>query len=150
MDNKTSKDVVAKPKLHAKTEARLKAQQERAATRRSDWAKFILAAVLVAAGVYGFYALAAQLPVYVRALFPVAGVVAAILIVFRWSSAGRGLSAYVKDSTAELRKVVWPERAETARMTLFVLAFVSVLALFIWGADSLISWLFFDVLMKRG
>ena len=102
------------------------------------------------AGVYGFYALAAQLPVYVRALFPVVGVVAAILIVFRWSSAGRGLSAYVKDSTAELRKVVWPDRAETARMTLFVLAFVSVLALFIWGADSLISWLFFDVLMKRG
>ena len=150
MDNKTSKDVVAKPKIHAKTEARLKAQQERAAIRRSDWAKFILAAVLVVAGVYGFYALAAQLPVYVRALFPVVGVVAAILIVFRWSSAGRGLSAYVKDSTAELRKVVWPDRAETARMTLFVLAFVSVLALFIGGADSLISWLFFDVLMKRG
>ena len=111
MDNKTSKDVVAKPKIHAKTEARLKAQQERAAIRRSDWAKFILAAVLVVAGVYGFYALAAQLPVYVRALFPVVGVVAAILIVFRWSSAGRGLSAYVKDSTAELRKVVWPDRA---------------------------------------
>jgi preprotein translocase subunit SecE len=36
------------------------------------------------------------------------------------------------------------------RMTMFVVAFVAVLALFIYAADSLISWLFYDVLLKRG
>lgn len=149
MNNKTSKDVVAKPKIHAKTEAKIKAQQEKLRAKRADMAKFILAGALVAAGVYGFYALAAQLPVYVRALLPIIGVVLAIVMVFFWSEAGKDLVAYVKESVSELKKVVWPERNETVRMTLFVLVFAGILALFIWGADSLISWLFFDVLMKR-
>lgn len=149
MNNKTSKDVVTKPKIHGKADAKIRAQQERRRARRADKVKFALAAALVATGVYGFYALAAQLPVYVRALFPIVSVVLAIVIVFFFSKAGRELSGYVKDSLAELKKVVWPPHNETLRMTLFVLAFAGVLALFIWGVDSLVSWLFFDVFMKR-
>jgi len=35
-------------------------------------------------------------------------------------------------------------------MTIFVVIFVAILAVFIYAADSAISWLFFDVLLKRG
>lgn len=150
MDKKTSQDVVAKPsKSQLKAEAKLKLQQEQKQSKRADLMKFVLAALLVAAGLWAFYALAVQLPVYVRSLFPVVGVAAAVAVVFLWTATGRQLTAYVRESVSEAKKVVWPERNETLRMTLFVIAFVGVLALFIWGVDSLISWLFFDIFMKR-
>ncbi|MCP2041202.1 preprotein translocase subunit SecE [Neisseria sp. HSC-16F19] len=150
MSNKPVKEVaVAKPKVTAKTEAKIREQQEKLRAKRGDMGKFLLAAILVAAGVYGFYALE-QVSVYVRALIPVAAIAAAVAIVFFWSSTGVDLVRYVKDSVTELKKVVWPERNETLRTSLFVLAFTTVLVLFVWAADALISWVLFDLLMKRG
>ncbi|WP_239326046.1 preprotein translocase subunit SecE [Snodgrassella gandavensis] len=149
MDNKTSKDVGTKTKAQLKAEAKQQQQLEIKRNKRFDFLKYILSAILIAAGIMAFYALDAQLPLYIRYLFPLVGVVAAIIIVFFWSAGGRELTAYVRDSVSEARKVVWPERNETLRMTLFVLMFVAVLSIFIWGVDSLISWLLFDIFMKR-
>lgn len=150
MSNKPVKELAAvKPKVTPKTEAKIREQQEKLRAKRGDMAKFLLAALLVAGGVYGFYALT-QLSVYVRALIPVAAIAAAVGIVFFWSSTGVGLVRYVKDSVTELKKVVWPQRNETLRTSLFVLAFTAALVLFVWAADSLISWVLFDLLMKRG
>lgn len=149
MDNKTSKDVGAKTKAQLKAEAK---QQQELEVKRNKWfdlLKYLLSAILVAAGIEAFYALDAQLPLYIRYLFPLVGVVAAIVIVFFWSTGGRKLTAYVRDCVSEARKVVWPERNEALRMTLFVLIFVAILSLFIWGVDSLISWLLFDIFMRR-
>ena len=149
MDNKTSKDVGAKTKAQLKAEAK---QQQELEVKRNKWfdlLKYLLSAILVAAGIQAFYALDAQLPLYIRYLFPLVGVVAAIVIVFFWSTGGHKLTAYVRDCVSEARKVVWPERNEALRMTLFVLIFVAVLSLFIWGVDSLISWLLFDIFMRR-
>jgi preprotein translocase subunit SecE len=111
--------------------------------------KLLIAAALVVGGIWAFYALPGQ-PVYVRAALPVVGVALAVLIVFYWCDFGRRLVRYVRDSVAEFKKVVWPPRKDAMRMTMFVVAFVAVLALFIYAADSLISWLFYDVLLKRG
>lgn len=60
-----------------------------------------------------------------------------------------GLFAYFKSSWAEFKKVVWPSRDEAVKMTVFVIIFVAVLAAFIYAADTIISWLFFDVLLNR-
>ncbi|MDF7675359.1 preprotein translocase subunit SecE [Neisseriaceae bacterium ESL0693] len=150
MENKASKDVVTKTKAQLKAEAKQKQQEAEKRSKRTDMAKFVLAAVLVALGIWLFYALSAQLPVYVRYVFPLIGVVAAIAIVFLWSTMGRDLMSYIRDSVTEAKKVVWPDRTETIRMTLFVLVFVGILSLFIWGVDSLVSWLFYDIFMKRG
>ncbi|WP_100123160.1 preprotein translocase subunit SecE [Snodgrassella alvi] len=151
MDNKTSKDVGTKTKTKAqlKAEAREQQQLEIKRNKRLDFLKYIISAILIAAGIMAFYALDTQLPLYIRYLFPLIGVIAAIVIVFFWSTGGRELTAYVRDCVSEARKVVWPERNEALRMTLFVLIFVAVLSLFIWGVDSLISWLLFDIFMKR-
>lgn len=59
-----------------------------------------------------------------------------------------GLLAYFKDSWTELHKVVWPKRSDAVRMTFFVMVFVAVFALFIYGVDMLITWLFNMVLVK--
>lgn len=149
MGNKTSKDVVTKTKGQLKAEAKQLEQQEIKRSKQFDLVKYLLSAVLIAAGVWAFYACATQLPIYVRYLFPLVGVVVAIIIVFYWSTGGRELTAYIRDCVSEARKVVWPERNEALRMTLFVLVFVGILSLFIWGVDSLISWLLFDIFMKR-
>lgn len=61
-----------------------------------------------------------------------------------------GLFSYFRLSWAEFKKVVWPERNDAVKMTLFVVVFVAILSAFIYAADTLISWLFFDVLLKRG
>lgn len=55
---------------------------------------------------------------------------------------------YVKESTAEFKKVVWPKRPDAVRMTGFVLAFVAVFGVFIYGVDSVISLLFNFILVK--
>lgn len=55
---------------------------------------------------------------------------------------------YVKESIGEFKKVVWPKRSDAIHMTAFVLIFVAVFALFIYGVDSLISLLFNLILVK--
>ena len=46
---------------------------------------------------------------------------------------------YFKDSRAELARVTWPTRRQAVRLTLVVIAFSVVLALFIGGIDYLFS-----------
>lgn len=62
----------------------------------------------------------------------------------------RGLFAYFRDSYREFKKVVWPSREDATKMTMFVIIFVAVLSAFIYLVDTAISWLFFDVLLKKG
>ncbi|MCF7520686.1 preprotein translocase subunit SecE [Neisseria sp. ZJ106] len=61
-----------------------------------------------------------------------------------------GLFSYFRNSWAEFKKVVWPSRDDAVKMTVFVVIFVAILAAFIYVVDSAVSWLFFDVLLKRG
>lgn len=46
-----------------------------------------------------------------------------------------------KEARTEIRKVVWPTRQETTQTTLIVVAFVFVMALILWGLDTLLGWL---------
>ncbi|MEX5381397.1 preprotein translocase subunit SecE, partial [Acinetobacter towneri] len=47
----------------------------------------------------------------------------------------------LKEARVEIRKVVWPTRQETMQTTLIVVAVVLVMALLLWGLDSLLGWL---------
>ncbi|WP_438504165.1 preprotein translocase subunit SecE [Acinetobacter towneri] len=47
----------------------------------------------------------------------------------------------MKEARVEIRKVVWPTRQETMQTTLIVVAVVLVMALLLWGLDSLLGWL---------
>ncbi|WP_233127519.1 preprotein translocase subunit SecE [Neisseria dumasiana] len=119
------------------------------ALKSADWFKLLIAISLVVCGMWLFYNMP-QLSVYIRLLFPFAGVVLALLIVFYWCDFGKRLVIYIRESVTEFKKVVWPPRKDATKMTIFVIIFVAVLSLFIYAVDSLISWLFFDLLLKRG
>lgn len=51
---------------------------------------------------------------------------------------GRKAIGFIKDSRQELRKIVWPTRQESTQTTLIVIAVCVVVALALWGIDSII------------
>jgi len=104
-----------------------------------DSVKWILVLLMVGAGVVGNYYYSAESLLYrVIALLVLA-------IVAGWvalqTTKGKQFSALVSEAKTEIRKVVWPTRPELIQTTLMVVVFVLVVALILWGADSLIGWL---------
>ena len=64
------------------------------------------------------------------------------------NQSGFNLFRYIKDSVAEIKKVVWPSRNDTVRMTMFVIAFTCVFTIFIYGVDTLLGIVFNYILVK--
>ena len=111
----------------------------------ADKAKLAVAGVLVIAAVVAFYALGKQdLWLRVIALFAVLGLAVAL---FFTSESGKQLIAYGRDSTKEVKKVVWPTRKEAMQMTGYVFAFVFVMALFLWITDKTLEWALYDLIL---
>jgi preprotein translocase subunit SecE len=104
-----------------------------------DLIKWVLALVLVAGGIYGYYHFA-QYPVLYRvlALIPVIGV--ALLLGFLTQS-GVAFWDLVKQARMEIYKVVWPNRQETTQTTLIVVLVVFLMAIILWLLDMLFGWL---------
>lgn len=51
---------------------------------------------------------------------------------------GQKSIGFIKDSRQEMRKIVWPTRPESTQTTLIVSAICVVVALALWGIDSVI------------
>ncbi len=115
-------------------------------TTGADKAKLAAAGLLVIAGVAAFYLVPKDLGLWVRVLALLALVVAAVAVFFV-SSSGRELIAFGQDSIKELRKVVWPTGAEARQMTLYVFAFVVVMALFLWATDKTLEWVLYGLIL---
>lgn len=134
------------PKL---AEAKIKEKENQKKNKIFDKIKLLFAILIVVASIVAYYSFE-TLPSYVRILLPIAGVVIALAIVFFLCAFGKDLIRYIRESTQEMRKVVWPDKPTTLRMTITVIIFVSVLAAFIAAADGLVSWVLFDLIFKRG
>jgi preprotein translocase subunit SecE len=111
----------------------------------ADKAKLVLVVALVVAALVGFYALAAQGQI-VQWLTLIGGLAAAV-VVFLLSLPGRQLLAFGNDAWREVNKVVWPTRKESTQMTLYVFAFVVIMALFLWLTDKALEWVFYDLIL---
>ena len=111
----------------------------------TDKAKLAGAALLLVAGVVVFYVLAKQ-DLWLRVLALLALLAAAVALFFV-SEPGKQLIAFGRDSVKEVRKVVWPSRKEATQMTGYVVAFVFVMALFLWMTDKTLEWLLFDLIL---
>lgn len=109
-------------------------------TDGSDKIKLILAAAIGIAGLVAFYALADQsLLMRVIGLLVVAAIV--MFIVYQ-TARGKQTVEFFKDARTEVRKVVWPTRAETMQTTITVFIIVFLIGLFLWLLDMLLSGLF--------
>ena len=111
----------------------------------ADKAKLAAVLVLVIASIAGFYFLGAQGPVTQWGVLLV-GLVAAAAV-FLVSEQGKQLIGFAKDSWKEVKKVVWPSRKETLQMTLYVFAFVVIMALFLWLTDKTVEWVLYDLIL---
>ena len=100
----------------------------------ADKIKIVLAALLVIAGLAGFYYLA-ESPAILRVASVLAGFAAAS-VVFWMTVPGKNFYVYAQESVAETKKVVWPTRKETLQTTGIVFVFVLVMSLFLWAVDS--------------
>ncbi|MFZ6751352.1 preprotein translocase subunit SecE [Undibacterium sp. Ren11W] len=110
-----------------------------------DKYKVVLAIVAAVAGVAAYYMLVNQAS-YVRVAALVVGLLIAVVLASS-SDAGREFFVFAKEAVRETKKVVWPARKEAGQITAVVFGFVLVMALFLWGADKLIGFLLYDVLL---
>ncbi len=103
-----------------------------------DTAKVVLAAIVLVGGIAAFYLLG-DLPLVVRWLIVLGGIVAGLAIAMQ-SQYGRDLWQFSQSARIELRKVVWPTRQETLQTTIVVFVFVIVAGLFFWIIDMVLAW----------
>ncbi|MEF8794526.1 preprotein translocase subunit SecE [Thiohalorhabdus sp.] len=104
----------------------------------SDKAKTVSAVIVFAVGVIAYY----LLPVYgywVQLAAPVVGGLLGLGIYASTAQFGQ-FRRFVRESRAEISRVVWPSRQETLQTTAVVIAMVLFVGAFLW----LVDWIVFS------
>ncbi|MEX1033524.1 MAG: preprotein translocase subunit SecE [Cellvibrionaceae bacterium] len=106
---------------------------------RLDFFKWALVALLVAGGIFGnsYYS---EISLVYRVPALLAGTLVAVFIIVN-TAKGAALWSTLKESVVEVRKVVWPSIPETHQTTLIVVIVVLLMAVILWGLDSLLGWI---------
>lgn len=114
-------------------------------TTAGDKAKVVLSLCAVLAGIVGFYFLANQ-PTVVRVGALLGGLIVAVGIAAT-SVMGQTFIGFSREAVREVKKVVWPTRKEALQMTAIVFGFVLVMAIFLWGVDKLLGFVFYNLIL---
>ena len=109
-------------------------------TNSMDTMKLAAAGALVLLGLFAFYYFEGQsLLLRVIGLLIIAGL--AGFVVYQ-TDVGKRTVEFFRDARTEVRKVVWPSRAETTQTTLTVFIIVVIVGIFLWLFDMLLAYLF--------
>ena len=111
----------------------------------ADTIKLVVAALLVAAGIAGYYALGESAQI-LKIMAVLAGIAAAGAVAW-FTAPGRQFVEYSREAIVEAKKVVWPTRKETIQTTAAVFAFVFVMAVFLWVSDKTLEWVLYDIIL---
>ena len=102
-----------------------------------DTVKLLLALLVLLAGIAGFYYFVDSSLLYrVLGLLAMVGVAIGITVT---TAKGKSLLSFLGLARTEVRKMVWPTRAETMQTTLMVFILVVILAIFMWFVDMLLG-----------
>lgn len=96
-----------------------------------------LSILLVGVAAVGNTYFASHFPLVARIILLVVLLIAAVGLA-ALTNQGRTAIGFLKDARLELRKIIWPKRQETTQTTLIVGAVCLVVALALWGIDSII------------
>jgi len=102
-----------------------------------DTVKLVIALGVLILGIWGFYRFADA-----ALLYRVLGVLAAVGVAVGISATtakGKSLIGFLGSSRSEVRKIVWPTRAETMQTTLMVFIMVVILSIFLWFIDLILG-----------
>jgi len=114
----------------------------------SDTLKWILVALLVIAGLTGFYYFA-DVSVLLRVISLLMACGAAIAVAIQ-TQRGHNLWEFMRESRTEVRKVVWPTVKETQQTTLLVVGLVALVAVIMWLLDTFLAALMRLLLQQGG
>lgn len=120
--------------------------EQASGTSAADIAKLALAALILTGGIAGFYYFADAMQV-LRVLGLLAALVAAVFVGSQ-TALGRSTRFFLKESSIELRKVVWPTRDETIRTTGVIIVVVIIISLILGLIDLLLKVVVMDWLLK--
>jgi preprotein translocase subunit SecE len=98
--------------------------------------KIGVAALIAVGGLFAFYALVDRQPVVVRLAALLGAFAVAIVVMWRFTEAGRTFAGFSIEAWEEAKRVVWPTRKETLQTTGVVFLFVFAMALFLWAVDA--------------
>jgi len=98
----------------------------------------VLAVLVLAGGIVGYYYFDEYGTLY-RVLGLLAVTIAAFGIMYT-TALGRRTLGFLRESRTEVRKMVWPTRAETIQTTLAVFVMVLVMGIFLWLLDMFLGW----------
>ena len=103
---------------------------------RLDSLKLGAAVLLLGGAIYAFYHFEEQLLVLrVLGLLAVASI--AVFIAAQ-STTGKSILGFITGAQSEVRRVVWPTRAETTQTTLAVLVIVLIMGILLWLFDMVL------------
>ncbi len=106
---------------------------------RADTLKLAAAGALILIALAAFY-LFSNYSLLVRVIGLLIAVGAAVVIALKTEPGAETLE-FLLSARSELRKVVWPTRAETTQTTLIVIAMVVIMGILLWLFDVLLLWL---------
>ncbi len=104
----------------------------------ADIAKWVVVVLLVVSAVVGNAYFDDQAFLY-RVLGVVALAVVAAFVAAQ-TFKGRAFVSLLKEARAEVRRVVWPTKQETAQTTGIVVLVVFLMSLLLWALDTLLGW----------
>ena len=105
---------------------------------RLDGLKLGIAVLILGGAIYAFYYFEEQLLVLrVLGLLAMAGI---SIFIAAQSAMGKSILGFVTGAQREVRRVVWPSRAETMQTTLAVVLMVLLVGIFLWLLDMLLLW----------
>jgi preprotein translocase subunit SecE len=103
-----------------------------------DTLKLIIAVLVLASGIVGFYYYGDKALVY-RVIGVLLSTLAAIGLILS-TTIGKEFMGFLKEARVEVRKVIWPTRQETMQSTLVVVALVFIVGLILWTLDAGLFW----------
>jgi len=104
----------------------------------ADTFKLLISLLMVVGGAvaFNYYEEQSQL---LRVVGILVVVIVALLIAAQ-TTQGRTTLAFIRDARIEVRKVVWPSRAETIQTTMIVMLMVFVVGIVLWIMDTFLLW----------
>ena len=106
---------------------------------RADNIKLIGAGAIVVVALAAFY-LFANYSLLMRVIVLLAAFGGAVVLALK-TELGAETLEFMQGARTEVRKVVWPTRAETTQTTLIVIAMVVIMGLLLWLLDVILFWL---------
>jgi preprotein translocase subunit SecE len=105
---------------------------------RFDWLKWLVVFIILGTSIYANWYFSAE-----SVLYRVIGFLLALAfagLIAAQTAKGAATIELAIGARTEWRKVVWPTKQERNQTTLIVLVVILLMALMLWGIDSLLSW----------